>query len=78
MMAEWIRTLKELPPKNEFVLAYVQQLGCRPRMETVMLIDGTDKFFVDAYGREVFNISHWMPLPEPPPEHTAERGVRVV
>ena len=63
---EWIRTAKELPPKNEFVLAYVHQLGMRPYQTTVMLIDGTDKFFVDSYGREVFNISHWQPLPEPP------------
>ena len=65
-MDKWIRIAKELPPKNEFVLAYVHQLGMRPYQETVMLIDGTDKFFVDSYGREVFNISHWMHLPEPP------------
>lgn len=63
---EWIRIAKELPPKNEFVLAYVHQLGMRPYQATVMLIDGTDKFFIDNYGREVFNISHWRPLPEPP------------
>jgi hypothetical protein len=68
---EWIRTAKELPPKNEFVLAYVHQLGMRPRQEIVVWIDGKDKFFVDGYGREVFNISHWRPLPEPP-EHKSK------
>lgn len=65
-MSEWIRKAKKLPPENELVLAYVQQLGHRPYMETVRLIKGKDIFFVDNYGREVFNISHWMSLPEPP------------
>ena len=65
-MAEWIKTMKELPPANTFVLAYVQKLGYRPYMQTVMLVNSEDKFFVDDYGREVSNISHWMPLPEPP------------
>ena len=65
-MSGWIRKAKVLPPENEFVLAYVHQLGHRPYMKVVMLINGKDKFFVDNYGREVYNISHWMPLPEPP------------
>ena len=65
-MDKWIKTMKELPPVNEFVLAYIQRLGFRPYMQTVMLVNGEDKFFVDDYGREVTNISHWMPLPEPP------------
>lgn len=65
-MDKWIKTMKELPPVNEFVLAYIHQLGFRPYMQTVMLVNGEDKFFVDYYGREVRNVSHWMPLPEPP------------
>ena len=65
-MGEWITKVKELPPENELVLAYVHELGHRPYMQTVRLINGKDKFFIDNYGREVFNISHWMPLPEPP------------
>lgn len=66
-MPKWIRTAKELPHKNELVLAYVHQLGCRPYMLTVRLMESeTNKFFVDIYGREVFNVSHWMPLPVPP------------
>lgn len=67
MMGEWIRTAKELPPKNELVLAYVHQLGHRPYMQTVRLIEFSGgKFFTDNYGRTVSNVSHWMPLPEPP------------
>jgi hypothetical protein len=65
-MAEWIRIAKELPPICELVLAYVHQLGHRPYMQTVRLVGGEDKFFTDNFGRTVFNISHWMPLPEPP------------
>ena len=66
-MAEWIRKAKELPPKNELVLAYVHQLGHRPYMQTVRLIEFADSnLFVDIYGRTVSNVSHWMPLPEPP------------
>jgi hypothetical protein len=66
-MDKWIRTAKELPPKNELVLAYVHQLGHGPYMMTTMLIESdTDKFFIDKYGRTVSNVSHWMPLPEPP------------
>ena len=66
-MAKWIRTAKELPPKNELVLAYVQQLGHRPYMITTRLMESdTNKFFIDNYGRTVSNVSHWIPLPEPP------------
>lgn len=65
-MNKWIKTMKELPPVNEFVLAYVHELGHRPYMQTVRLVNGEDKFFIDNYGRVVFNISYWMPLPEPP------------
>ena len=71
-MAEWIRKAKELPPKNKLVLVYVHQLGHRPYMMTARLMEfGTDSFFADNYGRTIDNVSHWMPLPEPPQKERA-------
>lgn len=66
-MDKWIRKAKELPPKNELVLAYGHQLGHSPYMQTVRLIEfAGGNLFVDIYGRTVSNVSHWMHLPEPP------------
>lgn len=66
-MAEWIAVNERLPEPNKLVLAYVHQLFHRPCMVTIRLTEfAGDKFFTDGYGKRVFNVSHWMPLPEPP------------
>ena len=64
--SRWVRVAKELPQVNDTVLVYVQEMGFRPYQTTATLIYGEDKFFIDRYGREIKNISHWRPLPESP------------
>lgn len=66
-MAEWIDVNERLPEPKKLVLALVHQLFHRPNVMTIRLTEfAGDKFFTDIYGRKVFNVSHWMPLPEPP------------
>ena len=57
-MAEWIPVTERLPEKNTWVLAYCKYNG--------HVVDYLDINGLWSYG----NVTHWMPLPEPPKEET--------
>lgn len=54
MYAEWIPVAERLPEDGEYVLAYSTQ-------DELMSIAARHRF-------ENWEITHWMPLPEPPKE----------
>lgn len=62
---EWISVKDRLPDIADFVLGRVKQKGYNAYFETVMLCRWN--FWADHHGDRV-NVTHWMPLPEPPKE----------
>lgn len=65
---KWIPVTERLPEKGETVLVYHADMGnWQPVMEATLYEDGwLTKFDFDPC--ENPNITHWMPLPEPPKE----------
>lgn len=51
-MAEWIPVKERLPDKGQYVLAYSAD-------DDYMTVEARHNF-------DAFQITHWMPLPEPP------------
>ena len=62
-MTDWISTKNKLPPDDNEVLVYINDpdLGGLPSWMTTSA-------FCEGYwlGIVKCNVSHWMPLPEPP------------
>jgi hypothetical protein len=60
----WIPVSERLPQPNEPVLIYTAVLG-----RHVASVDEEGEWFCDYGGEWLFpNVTHWMPLPEPPPK----------
>jgi hypothetical protein len=58
----WIPVSERLPEANEPVLIYTEVLGSH-----VASVDEEGEWFCDYGGEWLFpNVTHWMPLPEPP------------
>jgi hypothetical protein len=58
----WIPVEERLPGPNEPVLIYTEVLG-----RHVASVDEEGEWFCDYGGEWLFpNVTHWMPLPEPP------------
>ena len=58
MKTEWISVKDQLPDDADLVLVYSERSGVR-----------TDYYYNDEweyYDRNQIEITHWMPLPEPP------------
>jgi Protein of unknown function (DUF551) len=69
-MADWIACTERLPPPEEWVLVwYVAEAEVR-RAEYHDLYEATPWVIEDACQEVLFapaaDVSHWMPLPEPP------------
>lgn len=60
-MSEWISVKDRLPMKNDRVLVY------RPEMKESDVGAGSVQFGWNC-SRKKTDITHWMPLPEPPKE----------
>ena len=60
--SEWIPVTERLPEKNTSVLAYLESGRC------VLFYDRYGFCEIDEYGqdRAVDDVTHWMPLPQPP------------
>lgn len=56
LFPRWIPVTERLPEDGEYVLAYSEQDG-------LMLVEARHRF-------SNWEITHWMPLPEPPKEET--------
>jgi len=58
----WIPVQERLPEQNEPVLIYTEMIG-----RHVASIDEEGEWFCDYGGEWLFpNVTHWMPLPQPP------------
>jgi hypothetical protein len=66
-MAEWIDVNERLPESTieHGILIFIQNQGCKPYIR--MGYYWNDKFLNDGMCLEN-EVTHWMPLPEPPTE----------
>ena len=77
-MSEWISVKKKPPKINTWVLVFAYttdpDIDCDPQIFVAArgLRGGSEDFYDCAHGdgyiAEEFEITHWMPLPEPPHE----------
>ncbi len=67
-MGEWIKVSERLPEENTEVLAYCTEL----KHKVQVLTFDENKLWWDYYrqnGRaKYWGVTHWQPLPPPPPE----------
>ncbi len=68
---EWISVKDKLPPENESVLVVVH--GYRRGFEPISLVEISSyshdfDFIFDDLPISRIDVTHWMPLPEPPEE----------
>lgn len=66
-MSEWISVNEKLPEHGQFVLVFV-----REGIMTVVRADVSKCnyiFMTQDLRHQVFKVTHWMPLPEPPKEN---------
>ncbi len=61
-MSEWISVKDRLPESDDYVLCYRDSCGLSSRIMVGFYLRG--KWTCGAIG----NVTHWMPLPEPPEE----------
>ena len=59
---EWISVKDELPKDRVGKLVYCGT----DKSITRMYYDPNNKYWVDTMGFERMDVTHWMPLPEPP------------
>lgn len=77
---EWISVEDQLPELNQSVLVYDCENGCRnavyesPKEGTIAFNRGDKPRFSIvnwvSCSAEYWNVTHWMPLPAPPQEHS--------
>ena len=60
-MSEWISVKDRLPNVHQRVLVYCQSKTIEKHVTACMYMGG-------YFSRKVRNVTHWMPLPEPPEE----------
>lgn len=68
-MAEWISVKDRLPPKSSedwYNIVLTKQRGRTKRVVRVGYWDGYHKRFWGFEAPFDYNVTHWMPLPEPP------------
>lgn len=66
-MNKWIRTKNRLPEVFVSVLVYMPMDNILPQVyEGYLRPDG--KWYAASFERESDEITHWMPMPEPPEE----------
>ena len=74
MTGEWIRVDEELPPDGADVLVYVD--CCGEGYITAMNYDRGRWYNSVMNCFTCYEITHWMPFPEPPNDAKCERGER--
>ena len=70
-MSEWIPVTDRLPEDGSDILAYAEN-GEDARIVPANYDRGT--WFDCCFNRVTENITHWMPLPEPPKEETHDNN----
>ena len=70
MMPRWVPMTERLPKEGEFVLVYGNLYPNKHDGGVVAVSKRMDWNYWQGFGRER-NITHWMPLPEPPKEEPA-------
>ena len=66
---EWIPVTERLPKEGEFVLVHGNLYPNKHDGGVIAVSKRMDWNYWQGFGRER-NITHWMPLPEPPKEET--------
>lgn len=65
---DWIKCENRLPTEEKFVLTF-SELGIRT---LAIFTIRNEKYWIEANGfsldLDTLNVTHWMPLPEPPKE----------
>ena len=74
-MSEWQPI--ETAPKDVRILCYARWASAAPEIATMVLLSGDlavcDPNEATEYDREVYRVTHWMPLPAPPEAQEANR-----
>ena len=68
-MSEWISVEERLPEEKPYRLEFL--IGCKSNgvVHEILYNSKTQKFVsIDKGNFELKNVTHWMPLPEPPEE----------
>ena len=68
-LPRWIPVTERLPKEGEFVLVYGDFYPNKHDGGVIAVSKRMDWNYWQGFGRER-NITHWMPLPEPPKEET--------
>lgn len=65
-MPRWILVVERLPEKRDYYLAFTQA------NETYVcdFIPSVNQWWIEPCDKRLGNVTHWMPLPEPPKEET--------
>jgi hypothetical protein len=67
-MSEWIKCVNEMPAQGQTVIAFSNVVGVSAAtywQHEPGIHDGCTHFCAEC-GDEVFPVTHWQPLPEPP------------
>lgn len=64
-MSDWIKVEDRLPRKNKVVIVSLDSILGKKVFPSVAHIDGR-WMRGDFFDHEVFNVTHWQPLPTPP------------
>ena len=67
---EWISVKDRLPPDNKYILTYTPNLAVSIITQEYVTYYGEDDDEWNEYWSMRGNVTHWMPLPEPPKEET--------
>jgi len=63
-MSDWIPTSERLPDKGECLIVFIDAWG--NKIINISYHFRDDYFIVGFHNNRVSNVTHWMPLPEPP------------
>lgn len=67
-MSEWIGVKKQLPDKGKNVLVYATAKYINGEKISIDRLEEGEKHPIWMYTHGWFEVTHWMPLPEPPEE----------